>query len=300
MRQVILVPGSVAFATSGAITTSNKFGFAKQSADGPVFTNTAADVRKECSIAVNAGGKITDLIPFIGKAFSYSKSTVETLATDTKADADFSDVEFTQGYDYTIIFVKKGVQFNERNKWTFTYRADETTTAAKFAQAVADFLAAQTGLELGATVDGEVVTFATTSADKTLGFKIIFTDALIGVTDGAETPVTIKDIELQPTLVSSSKLQVADVKKYLKDLYMKACADRGYEYTYDDDINFGLKGDGVDMSAYTNGATIYTLFFAEPRAVKTVDEAIKQIVQIVLPKEVSSAYSALDILLAAI
>ena len=64
----------------------------------------------------------------------------------------------------------------------------------------------------------------------------------------------------------------------------------GYEYTYDDDLgalypkyhfNPLAQADGED-----SGFNIYTLRFAEPRMVKTRDEVVHQIVQIVVPTSV--------------
>ena len=67
----------------------------------------------------------------------------------------------------------------------------------------------------------------------------------------------------------------------------KAAADAGIEYTYQDPatliypdypLNPLTQPDSADV-----GYTVFTLKFAEPREMKTVDQTINQIVQIALP-----------------
>ena len=59
------------------------------------------------------GGPI--IIPFYNKDFSYSKSTYSAAETFT---AEFTVPEPVIMCDHTVIFTKKGIQFNERSNWT--------------------------------------------------------------------------------------------------------------------------------------------------------------------------------------
>ena len=74
---------------------------------------------------------------------------------------------------------------------------------------------------------------------------------------------------------------------YIKDLAMKAAADAGIEYTYQDPANLIYPGYPLNPLAQPDsvdaGYTVFTLKFAEPREMKTVDQSINQIVQIALP-----------------
>lgn len=180
-------------------------------------------------------------------------------------------------YDYTIIAVKKGKKFNERNKWTATVRAKCSDTAATVAQKLADYFNSnKEGLGLEVTISGDdsnILTFTALKAGE--DYEIVPADDLTG---------------LAVTYTARGKEAFADAK-YIKDLADKAAADAGYEYTYDDDLgalypnyhfNPLAQGDSAD-----SGFNIYTLRFAEPRMVKTRDEVVHQIVQIVAPSNVN-------------
>ena len=71
----------------------------------------------------------------------------------------------------------------------------------------------------------------------------------------------------------------------IKDLFAKAAADAGYEYTYDNfdiypgyDFNPLKQADAVDT-----GFDVFTLRFAEPRVMGTHEEDVYQIIQVVFP-----------------
>ena len=78
----------------------------------------------------------------------------------------------------------------------------------------------------------------------------------------------------------------------IKDMYMKAAADAGVEYTYQDGTsliypNYPLRQDVALNAEYT----VFTLKFAEPRAVGTTDEVVNQVVQVAFPKSAPSVAS---------
>lgn len=180
-------------------------------------------------------------------------------------------------YDYTIIAVKKGKKFNERNKWTASVRVKSTDTAAVLAQKLANYFNAnKDGLGLEVTISGDdsnVLTFTAIKAGE--DYEIVPADDLTGVA---------------VTYTTRGKEAFGDAK-YVKDLADKAAADVGYEYTYQDDLDvlypkyhFNLPAEDDEEDS---GFDIYTLRFAEPRMVKTRDEVVHQIVQIVCPHNVN-------------
>ena len=179
-------------------------------------------------------------------------------------------------YDYTIIAVKKGKKFNERNKWTASVRVKSTDTAAVLAQKLADYFNAnKEGLGLEVTVGGDdsnELTFTAIKAGE--DYEIVPADDLMG---------------LEVTYTTRGKEAFGDAK-YVKDLADKAAADVGYEYTYDDDLGALYPKYHFNPLAQPDdedeGFNIYTLRFAEPRMVKTRDEVVHQIVQIVVPTSV--------------
>ena len=200
------------------------------------------------------------------KAEYQAATTFEAGLTVPAPDSEY--------YDYTIIAVKKGKKFNERNKWTASVRVKSTDTAATLAQKLADYFNAnKDGLGLEVTVSGADLTFDAIRAGE--DYEIVPADDLMGV---------------EVTYNTRGKEAFGDAK-YIKDLADKAAADVGYEYTYQDDLdvlypyyhfNPLAQGDSADA-----GFNIYTLRFAEPRMVKTRDEVVHQIVQIVCPSDVN-------------
>ena len=86
-------------------------------------------------------------------------------------------------YDYTIIAVKKGKKFNERNKWTASVRVKSTDTAGALAQKLADYFNAnKDGLGLEVTISGDdsnVLTFTAIKAGE--DYEIVPADDLTGV-----------------------------------------------------------------------------------------------------------------------
>lgn len=189
--------------------------------------------------------------------------------------AEFTITDVDPFLDYTVIIVKKGKKFNERNKWTATVHSKHSDTPATIAQKLVDAINANKGAEVEASVST-----ATVSIDglvKDMDFKIVLADELI-------------DTEVEN--VTNVMAPYGDVK-YIIDLANKAAADAGFEYTYQDDLKAlypkypldPLAGDPSEDPGYD----IFTLRFAEPRDMKTRDEVVHQIVQIALPTDSSYA-----------
>lgn len=225
------------------------------------------------------GGKL--VVPIYKNNFSYSKMV---YAASTQYIGDFTIADVVVGSDYTVVVVKKGVGFNERNKWTATVRAKAADTVDTIASALASQITANVGAGVTAAASAGKVTV--TAKEKGVDYELTLGDDLFG------TAVT----------QTHATAAVADAK-YITDLAIKAAADAGIEYTYQDAgeliyPDFPLNPLAQDDSADA-GFTVYTIRFAEPREMKTVDQSINQIVQIAVPTS-TDAISTIDTILAAL
>lgn len=225
------------------------------------------------------GGKL--VVPIYKNNFSYSKMV---YAASTQYTGNFTIADVVAGSDYTVVVVKKGVGFNERNKWTATVRAKAADTVDTIAAALASQITANVGAGVTAAASAGKVTV--TAKEKGVDYELTLGDDLFG------TAVT----------QTHATAAVADAK-YITDLAIKAAADAGIEYTYQDASeliypDFPLNPLVQDDSADT-GFTVYTIRFAEPREMKTVDQSINQIVQIAVPTG-TAAIATIDKILAAL
>lgn len=225
------------------------------------------------------GGKL--VVPIYKNNFSYSKMV---YAASTQYTGNFTIADVVAGSDYTVVVVKKGVGFNERNKWTATVRAKVADTVDTIAAALASQITANVGAGVTAAASAGKVTV--TAKEKGVDYELTLGDDLFG------TAVT----------QTHATAAVADAK-YITDLAIKAAADAGIEYTYQDAgeliyPDFPLNPLAQDDSADT-GFTVYTIRFAEPREMKTVDQSINQIVQIAVPTD-TAAIATIDKVLAAL
>lgn len=225
------------------------------------------------------GGKL--VVPIYKNNFSYSKMV---YAASTQYTGNFTIADVVAGSDYTVVVVKKGVGFNERNKWTATVRAKAADTVGTIAAALASQITANVGAGVTAAASAGKVTV--TAKEKGVDYELTLGDDLFG------TAVT----------QTHATAAVADAK-YITDLAIKAAADAGIEYTYQDAgeliyPDFPLNPLAQDDSADTE-FTVYTIRFAEPREMKTVDQSINQIVQIAVPTG-AAAIATIDKILAAL
>lgn len=225
------------------------------------------------------GGKL--VVPIYKNNFSYSKMV---YAASTQYTGNFTIADVVAGSDYTVVVVKKGVGFNERNKWTATVCAKAADTVDTIAAALASQITANVGAGVTAAASAGKVTV--TAKEKGVDYELTLGDDLFG------TAVT----------QTHATAAVADAK-YITDLAIKAAADAGIEYTYQDAgeliyPDFPLNPLAQDDSADT-GFTVYTIRFAEPREMKTVDQSINQIVQIAVPTG-TAAIATIDKILAAL
>lgn len=212
------------------------------------------------------GGPI--IIPFYNKDFSYSKSTYSGARTFT---AQFTVPTPVIMCDHTVIFTKKGIQFNERSNWTASIHVfKDTETADQVATKIANYVNNNTAtLGLTATTSKDVVKVAAT--EPAVDYEITMADALSGTT---------------VTYATRGEIGIADAEA-IKKMANMAAADAGFEYTYMDDVHYLYPNCPLNPNAGTNtkneSYTVYTLRFAVPRDVKTRDELVHQIVQIAIP-----------------
>lgn len=209
------------------------------------------------------GGDV--IVPIYKNNFSFTKIVYQAAGAYT---GDFTIPAPTVGDDLTVVVVKKGVQFNERNKWTATMRVKDGQDASACAKELTEQLNNNPTSGVKAVAAAAKITI--TAVNKGEDYKIALGDDLFGVAV-TETPAVTP---------------LADAN-YIKDLAMKAAADAGIEYTYQDPANLIYPGYPLNPLAQPDsvdaGYTVFTLKFAEPREMKTVDQSINQIVQIALP-----------------
>lgn len=213
------------------------------------------------------GGDV--IVPIYKNNFSFTKMVYHAAGAYT---GNFTIPAPTVGDDLTVVVVKKGVQFNERNKWTATMRVKDGQDASACAKELAEQLNNNSASGVKAVAEGANI--AITAVNKGEDYKIALGDDLFGVAVAETHAVT----------------PLADAN-YIKDLAMKAAADAGIEYTYQDPANLIYPGYPLNPLAQPDsvdaGYTVFTLKFAEPRETKTVDQSINQIVQIALPTDVA-------------
>lgn len=208
------------------------------------------------------GGNI--VLPLYPNNLSYSEMKA---AEATKFAALFTVPAPTYIGDYSIMIIKKGVGFNERNKWTATVHVSDTSiTAEQLSELLVK--AINTNSEASGVkaqyIDEEEETGIAILADSFDDYEVKGADKLFGVEAQVDT-TGFKGL-LTPA--------------HVKDLLDKAAADAGYEYTYTDGLDklypgyFGVNGGIPTIDS------LVTIRFAEPRQVRTVDHEINQIIQI--------------------
>lgn len=214
---------------------------------------------------VDKGGPV--ILPLFNNNFSYIKGEYQDAS---KFVATITIPAPKTVGDYSIIVALKGVKFNERNKWTgMVHVKDTTMTAAVLAQKLADAINNNIGSDVTATVSTATITIAANKIG--VDYAVIGADLLFDV---------------NPTVTTQGLPAYGDAK-YVQDLAEKAAADSGFEYTYRDAYYYLYPDYPLNplkaADAADTGFTIFTLRFAEPRDVKTRDEAVNQIVQVAFP-----------------
>lgn len=225
------------------------------------------------------------VFPFYKKDLSYS---VSAYSAATTFSASFTIASVEASSDYTVIIVKNGVKFNERNKWTSTIHAGKNDTLKNIADKIAAHINANTvSSGVSAVSDTKIEGKITIKAKKAgQPYTIVLADELQGLT------VTI----------GTAGFPAINDAAAIKEMANKAAADAGFEYTYDEfaglypayPLNPLAQPDNADT-----GFTVYTIRFAEPRDMKTRDEVVHQIIQIAYPTD-SGAIATLKTILNAL
>lgn len=265
MRNFILA-GKLAYGTSlplavGAVAfTYLNNGVETIDADGTKITD------KFC---LEVGDAVAGMrnFPMYKKHFSFVKGVYQA-ATTYSSNLTIADANAYS--DYTIIIAKKGLKFNERNKWSATIHTGlnptVTDVAAKLAKQINNNTVAH-----GVTAVAAAGKITITANAKGVDYQVLGADELMGI----EITTTAKGI---PAYGDAN---------YVKDLFEKAAADAGIEYTYRDAYTYLYPTYPLNPLAQPDSAdagyTIFTLRFAEPREMKTRDEVVHQIVQIAFP-----------------
>lgn len=262
--------GSVAAGAVGFGYIDPSTGILKVTTDGSKIAKKGYFVLGRSSAQ---GGPV--VLPVYANNFSYSVG--EYVAAETFEGTITVPETIVAGEEYTVIVVKKGVKFNERNKWTASVVAKDSDDASSIAEALIDLINANSessGVE--ADADGEddtiiVVTAKESGVDYTLIGADHMTDAEVEITD-AGTPA------------------YGDAS-YVRDLANKAAADAGFEYTYMGDVNYLYPDYPLNplkqADAEDTGFSIITMRFAEQREVKTVEDVVNQIIQVAIPSGVT-------------
>ena len=289
MRNFILAadaayPTAIPLTTAGQVSIS----YLKDGVETLVKdADTAAGLKDRGMITwKNPNSELGQIVfPFYKKDLSYS---VSEYSAATTFSANFTIASVEASSDYTVIIVKNGVKFNERNKWTSTIHAGKNDTAKNIADKIAAHINANTiGSGVSAVSDNSTAGKITITAKKAgQPYTIVLADELQGLT----------------ITTTATGLPAINDAAAIKDMANKAAADAGFEYTYDEFAGFypayPLNPLAQPDTADT-GFTVYTIRFAEPRDMKTRDEVVHQIIQIAYPTS-SAAIATLKTILDAL
>lgn len=273
MRQFIL-GANAAYPTktvdAAVAADAGKVGFAYLDANGKTaFTATGAEINKKgVLVLLRQGAAGNVVLPIYKHHFSYVKGEYQA-ATKPVYTVTLPD-DIIPNQDYTIILVKKGVKFNERNKWSATVHAKSSDTTATIGAALLKYFQDNVvGTDVTVTYADKVLTF--TANTKDCDITVVPADYLV-------------DAAVANTTAFKKAYGDAD---YVTDLANKAAADAGFEYTLMDDVHYMYPNYPLDPlaqpKAADTGYTIFTLKFSEPREVKTVDDVVNQIIQVAFP-----------------
>ena len=276
MRQFLLTKGTYASGNDMSAIAEGAIGFYYNNGGVPTLDTDGTHVKKgEAMIVLGRsaanGGNV--VIPFYNKNFSWNKMTHQA---STKFNASITIPAITELGEYTIIICKKGVQFNERNKWTSSYNVKSLNdtpddVAAAIEKGIKNFAH---NLGISSSVSG--ATISITGLNDAVDFEILGADNLFGLT-------------ITQTHATKGYADAA----WISDLADKACADAGIEYTYRPEYIYLYENYPLNPLAQQNttdpGYIVYTIRFAEPRRTKTTDEVVNQIVQIAMPKTAAAA-----------
>lgn len=228
------------------------------------ITADGADVVDKFYINLGRAENGPVILPAYKKHFSFVKGVYQQ-GTAYNGEVTIADPD-VDGH-FTLILFKKGLKFNERNRWTATVPVKVGEQGANIATKLAKYFEANaSNLNITVAVASAKITITGNKIGE--DFKLVGADDLLGI--------AVTETNATTTYGDAA---------YVADLADKAAADAGFEYTYKDlDINPGYPLNPLKAAdSQDKGFTIFTLRFAVPREVKTRDEVVHQIVQVAFP-----------------
>lgn len=199
----------------------------------------------------------------------------EPLVTITSFDnangyhAEFSIPEVQPYSDYTVIFIKKGKQFNERSNWTCTIHTGANTDNVNVAKQIETYLKNnKASLQLSIELDGADIT-------------------ITGPATGENYEIKLADELLNVEITQEYGSEGIGTLEYVKDLAAKCAADAGFEYTAEDALELypGLNFDFTDGEGNkVETFDILNLRFTEPRLTGTREESVYQMIHVAMPR----------------
>ena len=251
-----LVDGDIAFVKKGSTTAENASSIAQNLASG------------ELNIVVKEKD-VLNFLPLHTNKLQYNISS-PAVATTYSATIKMNEGTYNKG-TYSIIIAKKGVPFNERNKWTVSTYLN-VNSVGNYADTIAAELVKSINALQFVKAEYNSGTITITGVEKGVDYTVLCTDGF--------------DL-VKPTIAETSAKKAQNDVAAIVDLYNKCAADRGINYTYKDteiypSMPFNpLKGaDSEDPGFY-----VINIRFAEPRVVKTTDEVVNQMIHIVSSKK---------------
>lgn len=286
MRQFILAQDLITSGEVGTSTDYGKVGFAylDKTDNKMKFTATGAEILTDGEGYIVLVRKNEEqgnvVLPIHKNHFSYVYGKYDATK-NVIYENSFNVPEVGAFLDYTVIIVRKGKKFNERNKWTATVHTKMSDTAETVAEKLAELITKNIGAGVTANADGTLV--AISGKEKGVDYRIVLADELI-------------DVALEKSDAEAVVMKPYGSADYISDLADKAAADAGFEYTCVDGFDF-YPGYPLNPLAQPNvedtGFDIFTVRCAEPRDVKTRDEVVHQIVQVAFPTGVGAAFETI-------
>lgn len=262
MRQFLLA-GNGAYASALPLT-AGQFAITTLVNGKETISTDGADITDIFYLNLGTTSGNTVVIPASPRHFSFVKGAYTAGSVYT---GNVTVTAPTADGHYTLLLVKKGLKFNERNRWTATVPVKVGDTADAIAAKLGAFFEANSS-NLNIKVEVAAGKITITGLAKGEDFALMGADDLLGVT------------------VSETNATAAyGDANYVMDLANKAAADAGFLYTYEDlDVNPGYPLNPLKAAdSADTGFTIFTLRFAVPRHTKTRDEVVHQIVQVAFP-----------------
>lgn len=239
-----------------------------QAAEGAMFV-VPMDELTEGPDAFNrfAVGVGTKGMPFMISDIPYKNIRYKTRATGTAEEQYEGKVTIPTpivGYTYTLVLAKKGVKFNERNKWSYSVYAKSTDAAVIASSIIKQVNASSETSGVTAEANGADITISGTDATD---YKIMGADELMGV-------------EVTETNAKKAILDVA----YIQDLASQCAAGKGFNYTADEGKEY-YPGYPEQIPTDVDAWVMYTIKFGVDRlAGKTTDEVVDQVLHLVMPE----------------